>query len=114
MTLHIERLGNVAAGSLFTIAHAHAGHLGALVCDPMVTLLRDVDGSWVPLKISTPFTQVVTAEARDEARIILRGEHCCLVKLVNVWLANVRVSLLRARDALRTEDAPSVVDYPAE
>jgi hypothetical protein len=45
MTLHVERLADVAPGSLLTVAHAHSGHLGELVPDPLVTLLRGLDGA---------------------------------------------------------------------
>ena len=114
MTLHVERLADCAAGSLFTIAHAHAGHLGELVPDPMVTLLRSLDGSWTPLKISTPFTQVVTAEAGDAARVVLRDEHRRLVTLVDVWMRKVEVNLLRASHILEKEEMCSPVAYPAE
>jgi hypothetical protein len=48
VTLYVERLGDVSAGSLFTLAHAHAGHLGELICDPTVVVLRSLDGSWAP------------------------------------------------------------------
>jgi len=89
MTLYVERLADAPDGSLFTLAHAHAGHLGELICDPMVMLLCTFDGSWVPLEITTPFAHVVTAEAGDAARVVLRDERRRLVKLVEVWMRNV-------------------------
>ncbi len=94
MTLYVSPLQVVSAGPSFTIAHAHVGHLGELIPDPMVTLLRSLDGSWTPLEISTPFACIVTAEAGDSARVVLRDEHRRLVKLVEVWMRNVRANLL--------------------
>lgn len=108
MTLHVSRLADCAAGSLFSIAHAHAGHLGELVPDPLVTLIHGVDGSWVPLEISTPFAHLVTADTGDRVPVILRGEHRRLVALVNVWMRNVEVNLLK-RDALQGEEMCSRV-----
>lgn len=113
MTLYVERLRDVSAGSLFTAAHAHAGHLGELVPDPMVTLLRCLDGSWVPLEISTPFARVVTAETGDRVRIVPRDEHRRLVKLVEAWMRNVRVNLLGSAHAFREEEMCSLVASPA-
>jgi hypothetical protein len=95
MTLHVERLSDCASGSLFTLAHVHAGHLGELVPDPLVTLLRGLDCSWTPLEISTAFAEVVTAEARDAVRVLLRDEHRRLVKLTEVWMRNVKAGPLK-------------------
>jgi hypothetical protein len=114
MTLFVSHLADPAAGSVFTLAHAHAGHLGELICDPLVTLLRTVDGSWVPLEISTPFAHVVTVEAGDAVHVVLRDEHRRLVKLTEVWMRNVEVNLLRARHVLQKEEMCSPVAYPAE
>lgn len=111
MTLHVERLADVSAGSLFTLAHAHAGHLGELICDPMVTLIRELDGSWVPLEVATPFTRMVTAEVGDPVRVLLRDEHRRLVKLVEVWTASIHVNLLSARNAFQREEVCSPAEY---
>ncbi len=111
MTLCVSRFQDVPAGSLFAVAHAHAGHLGELICDPSVLVVRAIDGSWTPLEISTPFTLVVTAEAGDTARVVLRDEHRRLVKLVEVWMRNVRSNLLRAQPVLRKEEMCSPVEY---
>jgi hypothetical protein len=114
MTLFVSRLQDAPAGAPFTIAHAHANHFGELICDPIVTLLRAIDGSWTPLEIATPFAHVITAEAGDTARVILRAEHRRLVKLVEVWMRNVKANLLRARPVLQKEEMCSLVAYPAE
>ncbi len=111
MTLHVERLADAPEGSLFTLAHGHAGHLGELVPDPFVKLFRGVDGSWTPLEIATPFTQVVTAEAGDTVRVVLREEHRRLVKLVEVWMRNVKVNLLSARHVFQKEEVCSPAEY---
>ena len=111
MTLHVERLADGASGSLFTLAHAHSGHLGELIPDPRVVVLRSVDGSWTPTEISTPFACIVTAEAGDPLRVVARDEHRRLVKLVEVWMRNVRANLLRAQPALRKEEMCSPVEY---
>ncbi|MET0795402.1 MAG: hypothetical protein ABW061_28040 [Polyangiaceae bacterium] len=39
--------------------------------------------------------QVVTAEVGDTVRVVLRDEHRRLVKLVEVWMRNVRTALLK-------------------
>jgi hypothetical protein len=111
MTLYVSRLPEVPAGSLFTIAHAHAGHIGEPICDPLVTLLRAVDGSWVPLEITTPFAHVVTAEAGDPVRIVARDEHRRLLKLVEIWMRNVSANLLRAHHVLQKEEVCSLAEY---
>ena len=111
MTLYVERLPDVPAGSRFTVAHAHAGHLGELICDPMVTLLRGMDGSWTPLEISTPFARVVTAEVGDTARVVLRDEHRRLVKLVEVWMRQVQANLLGAQPLFQKEEMCSPAEY---
>jgi hypothetical protein len=111
MTLYVARLADCGAGSLFTVAHAHAGHLGELVPDPMVTLLRGLGGSWVPLEIATPFAHVVTAEAGDPVRVVLRDEHRRLAKLVDVWMVDVRDGLLRAEPVLQKEEMCSPAEY---
>ncbi|MEO8901160.1 MAG: hypothetical protein ABI488_05755 [Polyangiaceae bacterium] len=111
MTLHVSRLADCAAGSLFSIAHAHAGHLGELVPDPLVTLLRGLDGAWTPTEISTPFAHVVTAEVGDTVRVVLRDEHRQLVKLTEVWTRNVRFNLLRSAHAFRKEEMCSPAEY---
>ena len=113
MTLYVERLPDVRAGSIFTVAHAHTGHLGELVCDPLVTLLRGPDGSWTPLEISTPFTHLATVEL-DPRRVVLRDEHRRLVKLTDVWMLNIRANLLRAHSSLQKEEMCSLVAYLAE
>lgn len=114
MTLYVERLPDVPASSVFTVAHAHTGHLGELICDPLVTLLRGPDGSWTPAEISTRFARVVTAEAGDIVRVILRDDHRRLVTLVNVWMRQVRANLLGAQPVLQKEEVCSLVAYPAE
>jgi hypothetical protein len=110
MTLHVARLADVAPGSLFTIAHAHTGHLSELICDPLVTLLHHVDGSWTPFEITTPFTHLVTVEL-DPVRVVLRDEHRRLVKLVDVWMRQVEANLLRAHHAFQKEAICSPAEY---
>ena len=112
MTLYVSRFQDVAAGSLFAVAHAHAGHLGELICDPSVLVVRAIDGSWVPLEIATPFSLVVTAEASDGVRVVLPIEHRRLVKLVDVWMR--KANILRAQPVLGKEEMCSLVAYPAE
>ena len=114
MTLYVARLADRAPGSLFTLAHAHTGHLGELVCDPLVTLLRGPDASWTPLEISTPFARVVTTEARGTMRLVQRDEHRRLVTLVNVWMRRVRANVLCAQPVLQKEEICSLVAYGAE
>ena len=110
MALHVERLADAPAGSLFTLAHAHAGHLGEFIPDPLVALFRSPDGSWTPLEITTPFAQVVAAEL-DPLRVVLRDEHRRLVALTEVWMRNVEVNLLRARHILRKEEVCLPAEY---
>lgn len=110
MTLHVERLADVAPGSLLTVAHAHSGHLGEPVPDPLVTLLRGLDGAWTPLEITTPFTHLVTVEL-DPLRVVLRDEHRRLVKLVDVWMRQVEANLLRAHHAFQKEEMCSPAEY---
>jgi len=113
MTLYVSRFQDVPAGSLFAVAHAHAGHLGELVADPSVLVLRVLDGSWTPLEIATPFAHVVTAEF-DPVRVVLRDEHRRLVKLTEVWMRNVSANLIRAHHVLQKEEMCSLDAYPAE
>jgi hypothetical protein len=42
-------------------------------------------------------THVVTAEACDAVRVVLRDEHRRLVTLVDVWMRNAGLNLVRAR-----------------
>jgi hypothetical protein len=94
MTLHVERLADCASGSLYTLAHRHAGHLGELVPDPLVTLLSCRVESWTPLEIATPFAHLVTVEL-DPLRVVLRDEHRRLIKLTELWMANIKANLLK-------------------
>jgi len=92
MTLYVERLQDARAGSLFIVAHYHRGR--ELVPDPEVALLRRSD-AWTPLSIALPLSVVVTA---GNDGIVIGGrreEHRRLVKLVDVWMANVSANLLR-------------------
>lgn len=93
MTLHVEQLPDGPAGALFVFAHRHVGRLP--VPDPAVSLLRSTDGRWTPLSITLPLSHIVTAGTDGVVVAARRDEHRRLVKLVDVWMANVRAGLLQ-------------------
>jgi len=105
MPLRVRRVGDSALGSLFSVGHYHESTVGTallLVDDPQVTVLRTESGDWVPVSLRTPFAHVVTAEATDSVRLLRTDEHARLVKLVEVWMRNIRTNLLDA-DGLEEE-----------
>lgn len=111
MTLHVERLPDVVVGSMFTLAHRHAAR--ASIPDPEVTLLRTAEGQWTPLSITLPLSHLVTATADGGVLRGRRDEHCQLVTLVEVWMSNVRVNLLK-QDALEDQEISPGASYAAE
>lgn len=111
MTLHVDRLPDSPAGALFVFAHRHVGRQP--VPDPAVSLLRSPHGRWIPLSITLPLSHIVTADTDGVVVAGRRDEHRRLVKLVDVWMANVRAGLLqRSRPENREIEAP--VAYAAE
>jgi hypothetical protein len=112
MTLFVERLPDVPAGSLFIVAHYHRGR--EPIPDPEVALLRRHDGRWIPLSIALPLCVVVTTGNEGVMTEVPSDEHCRLVKLVDVWMANVRANLLRTQGVLQKEELCSPVAYLAE
>ncbi len=112
MTLFVERLPDVPTGSLFIVAHYHRGR--EPIPDPEVALLRSSGGRWTPLSIALPQSVVVTAGNDGVVIEGRRDEHRRLVKLVDVWMANVSANLLRTQGVLQKEKMCSPVAYPAE
>lgn len=110
MTLHVERLDNCAAASLFTVAHRHAGR--EPVPDPAVVLRRDGDGRWTPLSITLPLSHLVAAGMDGVVIATRRDEQRRLVMLTEVWMHNVRVGLLK-RDCPENQEIEAPVTYAA-
>jgi hypothetical protein len=111
MPVHVERLADATVGSVFTVAHRHVGR--EPVPDPEVLLLRTAEGLWLPLSITLPLSHLVTATADGTVLRGRRGEHRRLVKLVEVWMSNVRVNLLK-QDALEEQEISPTAAYAAE
>lgn len=111
MTLHVERLADGPAGSVFVLAHRHPGR--EPVPDPEVTMLRGSDGHWTPLSIAMPFSSLMTARPDGSVMATRRNEHRRLIKLVEVWMTNVRTNLLKAV-APENEEIQGPVVYAAE
>ncbi len=110
MTLHVERLPDGPAGSLFIVAHRHVGR--EPVPDPEVALLRTADGCWTPLSITLPLSHLVTV-GPDGVFVARRDEHRRLVKLVELWMANVRLGLL-TQDRLEDQEIAAPFAYAVE
>jgi len=108
MTLYVERLQDARSGSVFVVAHYHRGR--EPMPDPEVALLLRPDGSWTPLSIALPLSIVVTAG--NDGIVIggRRDEHHRLVKLVDIWMANVRVGLLRHSVQEEQRMMPAIAD----
>lgn len=111
MTLHVERLPDVVIGSVFTLAHRHAARES--IPDPEVTLLRTAGGQWTPLSITLPLSHLVTATTDGGVLRGRRDEHRQLVALVEVWMSNVRVNLLK-QHALEDQEISPGASYAAE
>lgn len=111
MTLHVERLADRPAGSVFVLAHRHIGR--EPVPDPEVTMLRGSDGHWTPLAIALPFSSLTTASTDGSVMATRRNEHRRLITLVEVWMTNVRTNLLKA-GAPENEEIRGPVVYAAE
>lgn len=110
MTLHVERLADGPAGSLFVLAHRHHGR--EPVPDPAVVLLCDGE-YWTPLSITLPLSHVLTAGMDGVVIATRRDEHRRLVQLVDVWMRNVRAGLLR-QDRLENQEIAAPWAYAAE
>lgn len=111
MTLHVERLADVSDRSCFIVAHRHPAR--EPVPDPEVTLLRTADGCWSPLSIALPLSHLVTAGTDGVVIATRRDDHRRLVKLVEVWIANVRLGLLK-QGLLENQEIEAPVACTAE
>ena len=115
MALRVLRLDDRCAGHRFAVGHYHEsaeGRWRTLVGDPEVELLWRPPHDWFPLSLRTPFAFVVTADVGDTLRVLHPIEQERLVKLVDVWMANVKMNLLRS-DGL-AEEMRGVATYAAE
>ncbi len=65
------------------------------ISDPEVAMRREADGRWTPLSIALPLSHLATVAPDGVAIAGCHDEHRRLVKLVEVWMANVRVNLLK-------------------
>jgi hypothetical protein len=111
MTLHVERLADVSDRSCFIVAHRHPGRVP--VPDPEVALLRETDGRWTPVSIALPLSRFVTAHMNGSVFAGRRDEHRRLLKLVDVWMHNVRVHLLK-RGVAENQEIVAPVAYAAQ
>jgi hypothetical protein len=98
MPLFVRRLDDCDAGSCFAFGHYHEGRTGTvltLVPDPEVQLLRAPSGKWTPLSYRTPLAAgAAVIVAAGSVSVVDVAGHSRLVKLVDVWMVNVKANLL--------------------
>lgn len=99
MPLRARRLEDCVAGERFAVGHYHEGRTGTVltvVPDPEIELLRAPSGMWTPLSHRMPLaTGVTVTVTAGSVNVVAVAAHPRLVKLVEVWIANVDANLLR-------------------
>lgn len=92
MAVHVELVGTLPAGHLFSVAH-YGEQNGDMMRDPDVVLLRGFDGNYYPVSFRNDYTgtfdQPVEFEDGDIARYAPRAQ-ADIATFCNTWFRNIK------------------------